>query len=167
MRRRECGIVRDGAGRQLPLAAARSRLGPAAQRFRKRGVSGRSPPDGAVAARRALRSPRRGGPSCGLPGRQAGVHGRTEGSAALLRLRAGEKVETSGFPSRLKRWVKNCHPTGVAAEQASNTARGTPSFRRSRVTLATTVLASRGVRTRGSNVDRRSARPPFLEGPAR
>ena len=27
---------------------------------------------------------------------------------------------------RHKRWVKNCVPTGVAVEQTSNTARGTP-----------------------------------------
>ena len=39
------------------------------------------------------------------------------------------------FPVPRKRWVKNCIPTGVAAEQTSNIARGTPRHRRSRVCL--------------------------------
>ena len=49
----------------------------------------------------------------------------------------------------LKAVGKNCNPTGVALEQASNTARGTPRFRRSRVYL---LLCPGIVRCRSTRV---------------
>ena len=42
---------------------------------------------------------------------------------AMSRRPLGRPPLIAGRP---KRWVKNCHPTGVAVEQTSNIARGTP-----------------------------------------
>jgi hypothetical protein len=57
-----------------------------------------------------------------------------------------------------ERWVKNCNPTGVAVEQTSNTARGTPMLSAESRFHFYDASGSRGPVARGSYEARRSAR---------
>jgi hypothetical protein len=147
MRRRECGIVRDGVGRQLP-APYPEPVGPSEPALSQA-------PNPKEKARRMVRWPCYGltrpgsasGPSRGFPGRQNRRPQRTFPQGTVVAV------------------GKNCDPTGVATEQASNTARGTPKLRRSRVQFPRLASKSRGFEARGSgslnadNEARRSARP--------
>jgi hypothetical protein len=127
--------MRDRSGRRGPttaLAAARSRLRPFGPALSEAPRLKTSPPDGAVAVAAGLRSPRGGGPSCGFPGCPAGTHSGQGGGVSRART-SWHRALAPDCPASRQRWVTNCAPTGVAVEQASNTARGTPRFRRSRV----------------------------------
>ena len=55
----------------------------------------------------------------------AGTHTGTGGEVSRARASWHPRIGL-GFPAPRQRWVKDCDPTGVALEQASNTARGTP-----------------------------------------
>jgi hypothetical protein len=117
MRRRECGIVRDGGAPTTAPAAARSRLGPWGRRFRKRRTL-RTKPAGWCGGRRAgKRSPPAAAQAAVFPGAMCRhpLRARRRGftSAGLMALAYWPRV--SRPPTAVG---KNCHPTGVAAEQA-------------------------------------------------
>ena len=126
---------------------------PAARRGRKRvrwQCHGRKRTPNGTAAQAAV-----------FPGARQALNGMAEGlsSADLMAPRIGP-----GFPAPRQRWVTNCAPTGVAVEQASNTACGTPRFRRSRAFLPLAV-ASRGATARGSGSSQDGQRDPAFRAP--